>query len=194
MPRTPLHTREEMVKISLQIVRRQGADALTARNIGKAMGCSSSPIFTLFENMDDLLRSVRKAARAMFVDYVRDVTDYSPAFKEYGLRLIRCAVRERNLFDFIFLSDDGLNRYSDPIVTECLELMAKEQDLSSEQAGLVLEHMWPYACGVAVLSSRNPDMFTEEAVNGMLSFQFAAILTLMRSGKTPVNPIPSVTR
>ena len=182
------------MKISLQIVRRQGADALTARNIGKAMGCSSSPIFTLFENMDDLLRSVRKAARAMFVDYVRDVTDYSPAFKEYGLRLIRFAVRERNLFDFIFLNDDGLNKASDPIVSECLELMAKEQNLSSDEAGFLLDHIWPFACGIAVLSSRCPDKYNEEAVNAMLSFQFAAILTLMRSGKTPVNPVPKVVR
>lgn len=48
MPPKPKFTKEEMVGKALRIVEEKGASALTARELGKALGSSTRPIFTIF--------------------------------------------------------------------------------------------------------------------------------------------------
>ena len=55
MPRKALFTKEEIVEKALDLVRRKGLDALTARELGAALGSSSRPIFTLYNNMEEVI-------------------------------------------------------------------------------------------------------------------------------------------
>ena len=59
MPPKPKFTRDEIVSAALALVRERGESALTAREVGKALGVSSSPIFTTFRDMDELKAAVR---------------------------------------------------------------------------------------------------------------------------------------
>ena len=65
MPPKPKFTREEIVTTCLALIRERGESALTAREIGKRLGASSSPIFTVFEDMDDLKTAVRAEATGL---------------------------------------------------------------------------------------------------------------------------------
>lgn len=47
-------TKDEIVSAGLEIVRRDGLEALTARELGNALGSSARPIFTVFNNMDEV--------------------------------------------------------------------------------------------------------------------------------------------
>ena len=77
------------------------------------MGCSTSPIFTAFDNIEEIKLAVRKAASAAFLEYEEGALDFVPAFKEYGMRLVRFAKEEQNLFKMLFLNpeaaQDGLD-------------------------------------------------------------------------------------
>ena len=66
MPPKPKFTRDEIVSAALALVRERGESALTAREVGKALGVSSSPIFTMFRDMDELKAAVRAEAKACF--------------------------------------------------------------------------------------------------------------------------------
>ena len=48
MPPKPKFTREEIVQTALDIVSRKGVEALTAKELGDALGSSARPIFTVF--------------------------------------------------------------------------------------------------------------------------------------------------
>lgn len=58
MPPKPKFTREQIIGYALNIVERDGIKALTARELGKEMGSSARPIFTVFKNMDELCSEV----------------------------------------------------------------------------------------------------------------------------------------
>ena len=60
MPRKFLFTKEQIVNAALELIRKKGMDALTARALGEELGSSAKPIFGLFENM----RQVRAALKA----------------------------------------------------------------------------------------------------------------------------------
>lgn len=54
MPPKPKFTREEVAATALAIIKGSGVSALTAREVGKRLGTTASPIFTIFTNMEDL--------------------------------------------------------------------------------------------------------------------------------------------
>lgn len=66
MPRKALFTKEEIVEKALDLVRRKGLDALTARELGTALGCSSRPVFTVFNSMEEVASAVKQAAQQLF--------------------------------------------------------------------------------------------------------------------------------
>lgn len=47
-------TRESIVATAVDLVRSEGAQALNARRIAAALGCSTQPIFSNFAVMDEL--------------------------------------------------------------------------------------------------------------------------------------------
>ena len=63
MPPKARYTREEIIGAGLAIVRERDISAVTAREIGRRLGSSSSPIFTVFENMGEVVAAVEGRAR-----------------------------------------------------------------------------------------------------------------------------------
>ena len=50
--------KEDLIKGAVKIIRNKGIEELSARNLAKIVGCSTQPIFRLFENMEDLKSNV----------------------------------------------------------------------------------------------------------------------------------------
>ena len=191
MPRKALFTKEEVVAKALELVRQKGIDALTARELGAALGSSSRPIFTLYNNMEEVNADVKKAAQQRFSDYVADVANYTPAFKEFGLRLVRFAREEQNLFNLIFLHKDAsVANEIHPKALECLETISKDYEITKEQVGILFGQMWVFACGLAVLSTKDTETYSDELVSKMISMQFISTLSFIKSGKPLVSPTP----
>ena len=53
MPPKPKFTRDEIVQAALTIVSEKGVEALTAKELGDALGASARPIFTVFASMKE---------------------------------------------------------------------------------------------------------------------------------------------
>ena len=66
MPPKPKFTKEQILDAALDIARTRGANAIVARDVGKRLGTSSSPIFTFWSNMDELLADVKTKAYEIF--------------------------------------------------------------------------------------------------------------------------------
>lgn len=192
MPRTAFFSREEIVEKALQIVREKGAEALSARTLSKSLNCSVSPIFTVFKNMDEVLECTKAAARHLFSDYVSDVTFYFPAFKEFGLRAVRFAREEENLFHYLFLSKDSAAQGVHPKALQCLEEICQRYGISKEQSEILHGQMWSFTCGLAILCEKEPENFPESRVGEMLSFQFMATMSLLKSRKKVDNITPQL--
>ena len=54
MPPKAKYTREEIIQKAFEMAREKGIDSVVARELGKELGTSSSPIFTAFKNMEEL--------------------------------------------------------------------------------------------------------------------------------------------
>ena len=113
MPPKAKYTREEIINTAYEMTRKNGIDAVVARELGKALGTSSSPIFTAFKNMEELQMEVRKVAMKEFEAYVQDAVNYTPAFKYVGTKMVEFAMNEPKLFQLLYMREhDGSQTYS----------------------------------------------------------------------------------
>ncbi|ADE54859.1 TetR/AcrR family transcriptional regulator [Coraliomargarita akajimensis] len=62
MARRTDHTREELTALAIDcgvhLVREQGPDALTARNVAKAMGYTPGTLYNIFDNLEGLIVAI----------------------------------------------------------------------------------------------------------------------------------------
>ncbi|MBQ1523446.1 MAG: TetR/AcrR family transcriptional regulator [Erysipelotrichaceae bacterium] len=98
MPKKPTTTREEMIEGAFQLVRKEGFSALTARRLAEELNCSTQPIMYQFPDLNVLKEAVYKRADIFHTEYILEDND----FLEIGLRYIRFASEETNLFRLLF--------------------------------------------------------------------------------------------
>ena len=190
MPRSAFFSKETIAAAGLEIIRNQGIDALTARALSKQLGCSLSPIFTIFKDMDEIHAAVRQAAAALFSDYVKDILDFQPAFKEYGMRLIRFAKQERNIFQLFFEQGNSLLENAPATALNCLDEIKESYQLTDEQVLILYRQLWAFTCGIAVLATQSPEDYPEELISEMISTQFISTLSFLKSGRPVKNVTP----
>ena len=183
MSRQPKFSKDDIVAAGLRIVKTNGFEAVSARALGKELGTSSSPIFTMFKDMNEVMDAIRTAAEKTFTTRMKGVTDYFPAFKEFGLRLVAFAKEDPNIFQMLFLGKDARPEIAESIARECLGAVEQGYGLSPEQSEFLFRQMWPVACGIAALCVKHPEDFTEEDVSKTLSYHFSGIMSIIKSGK-----------
>ena len=155
MPPKVKVTKEEIVGASVDIVRRSGAQALNARSVAAALGCSTQPVFSNFAAMEELHLAVVEQADALCREYIRQETEKGefPAYKASGMAYIRFAKEEKELFKLLYMRDrrgeaipegDDLNDQMEGIVHE-------NTGLDGESAKLFHLEMWAYVHGIAVM-------------------------------------------
>lgn len=199
MPPKAKYTREEIIQKAFEMAREKGIDSVVARELGKELGTSSSPIFTAFKNMEELHQEVRKVALKEFESYVSDALNYTPAFKYVGLKMIEFAMREPKLFQLVYMREhDGSQTYAMLIdelgetVNVCIQIMQRDYDLTKEEAELLFRQVWLHTFGICVLVAGKICRITPEEISEMLSAEFKGTLMLIKSGKFEVTPVNQV--
>ena len=190
MPRKAFFSKQEIIDKALEILRQQGPEAISARSLCKALGCSVSPLFTVYKNMDEIFSDLHAAAEKLFETYMADVTDYQPAFKEFGMRLVKFSREEPQLFHYLFLDNNSESIVADRKARECLQNIEGEYDLSEKQGLELYFQMWVFACGLSALCNKNPQKYSDSDISYLLSLQFSSVLTFLKSGREVLDITP----
>lgn len=187
MPPKPKFTREEIVAAALAIVSDSGADTLTAKRLGEALGCSASPIFTVFSSMGEIQNEVRQAAMSRFEAYAHRAGGDMPAFKQVGMQMILFAREEPQLYQLIFMSaNSGVTPFDDHyaylggVADECLSAIQADYGLSAAEAEALFEHTWIHTFGIGALCATGACSFSTEQISHMLTQDFTAMLMLLK--------------
>lgn len=188
MPPKCKFTREEIIKAAIDIVREEGAASITARALGAKLGSSSKPIFSVFENMEDVQAAVMATAKEIYNQYVQggllQAKENIPRCKCIGQQYVMFALDEPKLFQLLFMKEQenilGFENILPKIHTnykEILEAIEEDYDLEHSVALRLYQHIWVYAHGIASLCATKMCIFTEEEISKMLSEVFINLLT-----------------
>lgn len=157
MPRKEKITKKELAKAAFNLARKQGAQEVTARKLAAFAGCSTQPIFRLYENMDEVLGDVVEQAIEFFDRFYDNYPkSQSSPFVNLGLAYISFAEKEKNLFCMMFLSEkrngkslyELLNGKKGNVMVEINKAKSEE---CKDPEGLFMK-MWILIHGIACMT------------------------------------------
>ena len=190
MPPKAKFTKEQITKAALCVVSEKGAQALTAKELGAALGTSTTPIFTVFNSMQEVQDAVMLAAMERFEEYAHKAAHLGPVFKQIGMQMILFAKEEPKLYQLIFMSSiseaqtfDDIYAHLGSLADECLNVLQKDYDLSKADAKTLFEHVWIHTFGIGALCATGMCDFSHEQIAQLLTQDFTAMMMLMKSGK-----------
>ena len=189
MPPKPKYTKEEIVNAAFDLTREKGIDAVVAREVGKRLNTSSSPIFTIWSSMEELKEDVRRLAIQKYREYMADIFDYFPSFKEFGMRCVGFAAEEPNLFRLLFLTKREehspyvrFKQEFESIFIPLVEEIMSQFGLSKSDAEDLLSQMIIFANGIAAYVLTDENSFSRETVSRDLSQVCIGIVLIKNLG------------
>lgn len=181
MPPKVKVTKEDIIKRTLDLVREKGAEAINARAISSSLNCSTQPIFSNFESMEQLQENTISAAYELYLDFIKkEVASCKyPQYKSFGMAYIRFAKEERELFKLLFMRNRTEEDISlSPDFKDSVQLIMSINALTYEKAMLVHLEMWSFVHGIATMIATSFLHLEWELISEMISDAYHGIITM----------------
>lgn len=156
MPPKVKITKQQIVTAALELVRKGSAESINARAVANALNCSTQPVFSNFETMDDLRSAVVEVSQALYDDYTTQeiASGKYPVYKATGMAYIRFAQDEPELFKLLFMRDTS-NEIKPSLSKEILEIVHNNTGLTHQSAELFHLEIWAFVHGIATMLATN---------------------------------------
>lgn len=185
MPPRAKITKEMIVDTAFCIAQEEGIDKVTARRISEKLNCSTQPVLYHFATIEEIKGNVYQKADEYHSEYIMNMEmDYGNPMLAIGVNYIRFAMEERNLFRFLFQSNEFsgvgiLDLVELEAIRPLLEVLQQELDMPMKQVKEVFITLFIFVHGYASLYANNTMVYDEETVIQALEHVFlGAVCTL----------------
>ncbi|MCR4923979.1 MAG: TetR/AcrR family transcriptional regulator [Lachnospiraceae bacterium] len=175
MARKEQITKQVILDSAFDLLRKQGMEMITARKLAAHIGCSTQPIFRVYENMDALNDELFDKARDFYENfYVNYKKESAIPFVDLGISYIRFAREEINLFKLLFMTQhDNENTMYDLINGKDKGFVIKElrrvHNLNMDKASSLFMKIFIFIHGMACMSTNGEFDLTRDEVSNTLS-------------------------
>ncbi|MGL6115535.1 TetR/AcrR family transcriptional regulator [Cetobacterium sp. SF1] len=189
MPKKAIFTKDHIHKKAFELFEKHGLEAITARNLAKALNSSPAPIYSCYASMDELKKELIDEAKDLFMEYVVKPETES-IFLNSGIGLCTFAREEKQLFTSIFLREKAYKS----LLIEFRDLMKEEMSKDERFKGLPCDfkdelflECWFYGHGFATLIAtgyfENPtnEFIKEKLMSGAATMLYKRIKDYKRS-------------
>lgn len=104
MPPKTKVTKDMIVHAAVEVVRQNGFESMNARTVAGQLHCSTQPVMYHFSTIDSLKRAAYAEADHIHTEYLMNISPEQDPILGIGLNYIRFAVKEPQLFRFLFQS------------------------------------------------------------------------------------------
>lgn len=153
-------------------------EGLTARELAGSLNISVKPIFTAFENMEE----VKNAAISMaFEKYHRvyELEQEEEPFKRIVKTYISFAQRAPKLFQLLFMQQQdksvSFRQYMqsrDEHYSDTVKMISSYYRVSESNAEKLFMNMWIYCHGIATLCATGQSNFSKDEINRLSTTAF----------------------
>ncbi len=167
MARKESVTKEMILQSAFSLAREEGIENVTARKLAAKMGCSTQPIFRVYENMTQLWIEIYQEAINCFTKYYEGFhLEVETPFIHLGIAYINFAREEKNIFDLLFLSEHRNGRSLYELLNGGTNAISKEINKAvangcENPSGLFMK-MWIFIHGCACMVLTGDFDLTEE--------------------------------
>ena len=180
MPPKVKITKQEIVAATLSLLREQGEQAMNARSIAAAIGCSTQPIFSNFDSLDELQNAVFAAAYDHYHSFLMREMESGkyPPYKAFGMAYIRFAKEEKQLFRVLFMCDrKGQDLLPSSDYSQSVDMIMNANGISKEEAERWHLEMWCFVHGIGTILATSYLSLDPELISSMLTDVYVGLRT-----------------
>ncbi len=160
-------SQEEIIEAAINLIRKKGESALTARNIAAEMNGSTQPIYRTFGTMENLESELIKNISAIAQQYMYADKNSDEEFLSIGMGYFNFAEEEPELFKYIFMAGrmKFIHAYTENEKTGILKKMRIDKflkELDDETLLNLLRDMSIYSHGLVSLFITGQNVITKE--------------------------------
>jgi AcrR family transcriptional regulator len=144
-------TRERIVDEALALVEREGADGLTMRNLGAALGVDPTAVYRHFRDKDELLLAMADRLFGEMADGIRPHDDWRDVLRDNAWRGRRVYLAHPGLARILSLSPEVLGNHLR--ISEALLAALRSAGLSEADAAFAFHANVNYVSGVSSLDA-----------------------------------------
>lgn len=180
MARKQVITKEGLLKGAFELVRDNGKDGLSARLLAEKCGCSTQPIFRIYDNMGELYHDLFSVCTDYFSDFYRKAPqDSETPFVNLGMAYIDFAKKYKNLFKIIFIEDNNSGKSMYDLVNGgdgnfVIHEIRKLKGISQDESSMIFMKMWIFIHGIACMVLKDDFDMSEEEIRELLVSTFSA--------------------
>lgn len=183
MPPKVKVTKEEIIQTTVNLVRISGPESINARAIASSLNCSTQPIFSNFDSMEELEQSTILAAYEIYLNFIKNEVESGkyPKYKAFGMAYIRFAKEERELFKLLFMRDrSGEEVSSSPDFDESVKMIMEANNVSYDVAKLIHLEMWTCVHGIGTILATSFMPLEWEIISQITSDVYHGIISKYR--------------
>lgn len=169
---------------AFEIVRKDGMEKLSNRELANKLNCSIRPIYYQFENVEEMQKELYLKIEQYFYKFIlENMVEEIPKYKQVGINYIKFAKKEKKLFQTLFMTDVGLT--PDAFVLKAGEDYKEIEKFIKISANIKEEDikdfhtkMWIFCHGIATLVANDTIKLTDNQIQDLLSYEFQALMLL----------------
>ncbi len=164
--------RQEILAAAAEVIRRDGASALTMRRIAGQLGCSTQPLYSEFGSQEQLFEALPEYLQQTFL------SAQCGSYRDFGRLFLCFAGEEKELFRFLYLRsrDPGQSRMEDANWERTVGLLVRSLELDWEQAAEMHRRMQLYCYGLGAMIATGYRTMTQEEIDRELTEFFSLLL------------------
>ena len=184
MPTKIRISKDMILDAAFEIVRKDGMEKLSNRELANKLSCSIRPIYYQFENVEEMQKELYLKIEQYFYKFILDnMVEEIPKYKQVGINYIKFAKKEKKLFQTLFMTDVGLT--PDACVSKAGEDYKEIEKFIKISANIKEEDikdfhtkMWIFCHGIATLVANDTIKLTDNQIQDLLSCEFQALMLL----------------
>ncbi|WP_414838663.1 TetR/AcrR family transcriptional regulator [Carnobacterium sp. TMP28] len=172
MARKKTILKSHILDTAYAVVKKEGFEGFTARNIAKTMDCSTQPIYLEFKNMDDLKNELYVKIKDYLTETIFANDRSEDPILNICLNFVHFAKDEPIFFKALFLENhlEPKKMHNLPYeeMLKAFEDQAQTNSLSEAEKRVLFETIWISVYGTAALLAQNLIELDEVALKNSL--------------------------
>ncbi len=153
-------TKEELLKVAMNMIEKNGAECINARDLAKEAGISTKPIYRLYNSLEDLKKDANEIIKKEYDEFIMKRVDNKNALITVCVAYIEFAQMHKNYFRSMFLSNNLKWQSVNDVLNEkwnqsTIINLVNKHSLSFDNAKNLFMNVWIYANGLATLIASN---------------------------------------
>ncbi|MBO5576236.1 MAG: TetR/AcrR family transcriptional regulator [Ruminococcus sp.] len=174
MPPKKVVTKQQIIDTAVEITRRKGFGAITARSVASGLGISTHPLFSYYSSIDELKGDVLIYARGVYHDYIQRGLKEKIPFLGIGRSFLSLARKEPELFKLLFMTEPELSGSSamnefEKTLDLVIDSIMKIYGMDRFTASCYYRNLWLMTLSFATLIVTNDCPFSDEQISGILT-------------------------